>query len=123
MKKLVVFLIAVIALASCSTTKSSKVITPAGTWDYSITGTPEGDFFGAMIITAQDKLYSAKMNAQGSEIAIDKFTWDATTQKVGGTFNYSGYPVIFEATLAGEELTGTMAVEDSAFPFKATRKK
>lgn len=123
MKKLVVFFIAVIALASCTTTKSSKVITPAGTWDYTITGTPEGDFFGAMIITSQDKMFSAKMNSQGSEIVIDKFTWDATTQKVGGVFDYSGYPVLFEATLAGEELTGTMAVEDSAFPFKATRKK
>jgi hypothetical protein len=123
MKKLFVFVIAVIVLTSCATTKTSKVVTPAGNWDYSITGTPEGDFFGALVITSQDKIFTAKMNARGNELAFNKFTWDAATKKVGGEFNYSGYTVYFDATVAGEEMAGTMSAEDATFPFKATRKK
>jgi len=123
MKNLIFVFVALI-IASCASTKTSKVvITPAGNWDYIITGTPEGDFSGVMSIVTENKLYSAKMTASGSEITIYKFTWDEPTLKVGGEFNYSNYTVLLDAALAGEEMVGSMSVEGMSFPFKATRKK
>jgi len=123
MKKFIAFIFT-IALVSCASVKTSKVeVTPVGNWDYSITGTPEGDFNGGMTISVQDNNYSASMNTRGSELNIDKFFWNKETSKIGGQFNYSGYLVYFDATLSGEELTGNMSVEGQSFPFKATRKK
>jgi hypothetical protein len=122
--KNLIFVFVALVIASCVSTKTSKVvITPAGNWDYVITGTPEGDFSGVMSIVSENKIYSAKMNASGSEITIYKFTWDEATKKAGGEFNYSNYTVLFDAALAGEELIGFMSVEGQSFPFKATRKK
>lgn len=122
--KNLIFAFAALIIASCASTKTSKVvISPAGNWDYTITGTPEGDFSGVMNIVAQDKVYTAKLNASGSELAIEKFTWDEATKKVGGELYYSGTSVLFDATLAGEEMIGTMSAGGMNFPFKATRKK
>jgi hypothetical protein len=108
--KSLIFVFVALIIASCASTKNTKVvITPAGNWDYSITGTPEGDFSGVMIIVAQDKIYTAKLNGSGGEL--------------GGELYYSGTSVLFDATLAGEEMVGTMSAGGMNFPFKATRQK
>jgi hypothetical protein len=123
MKNLIFVFIALMSV-SCVSTKTTKVvITPAGNWDYLITGTPEGNFSGVMSIVSENNIYSAKMTASGSELTINKFTWDEPNKKLGGEFNYSGYPVLFDATMSGEEMAGSMSVEGMNFPFKATRKK
>ena len=124
MKKLLGFIVVAIALASCATTKTSKVIiTPAGEWDFSVTGTPEGDFVGVMNIAPLDKAYIAKMNVGGGEQSIEKFNWDEPNKKINGEILYSGYNVFLDATMEAESLTGTMSAEGMSFPFKATRKK
>jgi hypothetical protein len=122
--KNLIFVFVVLIIASCASTKTSKVvITPAGNWDYNISGTPEGDFSGVMSIVSQDNVYTAKMNSSGNELPIEKFTWDEATKKVGGELYYSGTSVLFDASLAGEEMIGTMSAGGMNFPFKATRKK
>ena len=124
MKNLFAFVILVIVFYSCATTKTSKVeITPAGTYIYSITNTPEGDFTGDFIITSQDKNYTAKLNAAGSELIFNTCTWDPANNKVTGDFIYSGYNIYFEAILNGEELNGSVSAEGESFSFKSTRKK
>lgn len=123
MKNLIFAFVALIIVSCTSTKTTTVVITPAGNWDYVITGTPEGDFSGVMSIVSENALYSAKMTASGSEITIYKFSWDEPSKKVGGEFNYSNYTVLFDAAVAGEEMVGSMSVEGMNFPFKATRKK
>lgn len=122
MKKILFIISCIVFLASCATTKISKKITPAGDWDYSITGTPQGDFNGIMTIHQLESNYSAKFNTNGEELAFEKFAWDATTKSVTGEFYYSGTPVSFAATLNGEEMTGAMSAGGAEFPFKAIRK-
>ena len=124
MKTKFYLIIAVVVLASCATSKTSKIeITPAGNYVYSITGTPEGDFNGDFMITSQDKNYTAKLSAAGNDLPFNTCTWDPTNKKVTGDFTYSGYNVFFEATLNGEELNGSVSAEGDSYPFKATRKK
>jgi hypothetical protein len=124
MKKLFVFAITVMMFTACATTSTSKVeVTPVGTWTYSITGTPEGDFNGDFVVGTQDKNYTAKLYASGNELPFNSCAWDKANSKVTGDFTYSGYNVYFDATLNGEELNGTVSAEGNSFPFKATRKK
>ncbi len=123
MKNLIFVFVALLSI-SCTSTKTSKgVITPSGNWDFTVTGTPDGNFTGLMSIVSENNLYSAKLTASGSEIIIYKFTWDEPTKKVGGEFNYSGYTVLLNAAMAEEEITGIMSAEGMNFPFKATKKK
>lgn len=123
MKNLIFIFVALMSI-SCASTKTSKVvITPTGNWDFNVTGTPEGNFAGVISIVTENNLYSAKLTATGSEITIYKFTWDEPTKKVGGEFNYSGYTVLLDAAMAGEEMVGIMSAEGMNFPFKATRQK
>lgn len=124
MKQLLI-IFAAFLIVSCASTKTSKVaeITPAGEWDYKITGTPEGDFEGIMNISNTNDVYTAKFNAAGNELSFEKFTYNKETKKVGGEFYYSGTSVLFDALLNGDEMIGDMSAGGMSFPFKATRKK
>jgi hypothetical protein len=123
--KNLLFVLAAFLIVSCATTKTSKVaeVTPAGDWDYKITGTPEGDFSGIMNVTNANDVYAAKFNANGNEMAFEKFSYNKETKKVSGEFYYSGTSVLFDALLNGDEMTGDMSAGGMSFPFKATRKK
>ncbi len=124
MKNLLYLFVGLALLSSCATTKStSKAPSPTGNWDYTISGTPEGDFAGVMTIAEVDKTLTAKMVSNGSEIPIEKFTYNKETKKLAGEFYYSGTPVLFDATLVVDEITGSMSAGGMGFPFKATRKK
>jgi hypothetical protein len=124
MKTILMFIISAFIISSCASTKTSTVdITPVGDWDYSITGTPEGDFTGVLSIVTMNKTYVGKMITSGTEVTINNFVWNKANHNIGGDFNYSGYPVYLDVTQTGEELTGSVSVEGMSFPFKATRKK
>jgi hypothetical protein len=123
--KNLLFVLAAFLIVSCATTKTSKVaeVTPAGDWDYKITGTPEGDFEGVMNIVDANNTYTVKLNAGGNELPIEKFTYNKDTKKVAGELYYSGTSVLFDAVMNGDEMVGDMSAGGMSFPFKATRKK
>jgi hypothetical protein len=124
MKKVFYFVLTVLLLSSCASTKStSKVPSPEGNWDYSITETPEGDFKGVLTIAKIDDGYTAKMAINGGELSIEKYTYNETTMKMAGEFDYSGNLVLFDAIMVGDEINGSMSTGGMGFPFKATRKK
>lgn len=124
MKNRLYFLLAVLMLSSCATTKTASVqINPTGDWDYSITGTPEGNFSGIMTVSRYADAFTAKMTANGAELPLENFTYMEVTRKITGLLYYSGTPVSLDALLNGEEMTGSMSAEGMNFPFKATRKK
>ena len=124
MKNTLYFLLVILVLSSCATTKTASVqINPTGDWNYSITGTPEGDFSGIMTVGRNAEAFTAKMTANGAELPLENFAFNDETKKVTGLLYYSGTPVSLDALLNGEEMTGFMSAEGMNFPFKATRKK
>ncbi|MBL7859123.1 MAG: hypothetical protein JNM57_15630 [Cyclobacteriaceae bacterium] len=128
MKNVFAFLTILVVAASCASTVKTKTAaapapSPVGSWDYSITGTPEGDFVGVITITEQEKKYAATMNANGNDMSFTSLNYAPETKKVTGDFSYSGTSVYFDADLNGDELTGKMSAGGMDFPFKATRKK
>jgi hypothetical protein len=123
MKKIVSLLFIAITITACVATKTTtKAPSPTGSWDYTITGTPQGDFKGVMIIAEADKMLTAKLISDGAELPIDKFVFNKETQKMSGEFDYSGALILLDAVLNVNEITGNMSTSGMSFPFKATRK-
>ncbi len=123
MKNLFYIFVGLLLLSSCASTKTSKAPSPNGTWDYTITGTPEGDFSGVLTISEVDKTLSAKMASNVGDLVIDKYLYNKETMKMSGEFYYSGALVLFDAVLAVDQIDGAMSTSGMNFPFKATRKK
>lgn len=134
MKKLYTIILLAVLAAGCasvgtttSTSTTSKTTPPAavatGNWDYVITGTPEGDFAGIMVITSANQGYTATMNTSAGNLDFNRFSFDAATGKATGEFSYSGTGVSFDATVVGDTMNGNVNAGGMEFPFKATRKK
>ncbi len=118
-----IYLFLVLVLASCATVKTKQVtVTPVGDWDYTITGTPNGDYAGVLSIVEKESVLAAAMKTNEGELAFNNMSFDKATNIVTGNFNYQGTDLVFNATLAGEAMTGTIAAGGYGFPFKATRK-
>jgi hypothetical protein len=143
MKHNLLYAFAILILASCATTKTTSTVTttpaakPASTapaaavvstvilgdWDYTITGTPDGDFKGVLTISSAANVYVAKMVSATGEVPVEKFAFAKETNKITGEIPYNGMSIGLDATMTGEELRGTMFAGGMDFPFNATRKK
>jgi hypothetical protein len=124
MKHSIFYAFVLLLLASCASTKTmAPVVTPAGDWDYSVTGTPEGDFKGVLNITSTGDVYAGKMISSAGTAPLEGFAYNKETKKITGQVPYNGFMVDLDATMAGDELAGTMSAGGMSFPFKATRKK
>lgn len=122
MKNKISFLFLALTFAACVATKTvSKVPSPTGNWDYTITGTPEGDFKGQMVVTETDKILNAKLAGNGIDLPIEKFAFDAASQKLTGEFWYGSTQVYMDVIMNGDQMAGTVSASGMTFPFKATR--
>lgn len=122
--RVAIFAFVIVGLIGCATSKqSSRNVSPVGNWDYTVKGTPEGDFAGVMVVASTGKVFSAKLSTGQNELPIEKFVYDEASKKMTGEFYYSSARVYFNAQLSGDAIDGTMSVDDASFPFKATRKK
>lgn len=122
MKTILSLLFIAITITACVATKTaSKVPSPTGNWDYTISGTPEGDFKGQMVVTETDKILNAKLAGNGIDLPIDKFAFDATSQKLTGEFWYGSTQVNMDVIMNGDQMAGTVSAGGMTFPFKATR--
>ena len=121
MKKLFI-LSATLIIISCASTKKLAMV-PVGGWDYTITGTPNGDFSGVLTVTMEADAYGATLKSQAGEIKLEQTKYDKTTKKLTGVFDYQGTPVDFESTTEGEAMKGSVSAGGGSWPFNATRKK
>jgi len=117
MKKTASVLISIFFLAGCAS------VSPVGTWNYTISGTPQGDFTGTMVVAKKDAGYAASLKAPDSEMAFEQFTFDKKAGRSAGSFNYQNMGVNFDAGVTKEAMDGSVSVQGMSFPFKATRKK
>lgn len=106
-----------LSVTSCAVNKA------AGNWDYSVTGTPQGDYSGVMVITQEKSGYTGKLTGQTGEIPFDKLSYDKKQGKLSGNFYFSGYPLSLTATVVKDEMKGAISTGDMEFPLTASRKK
>lgn len=113
------FIVGVIAtlFSSCVINK------PAGNWDYSVTGTPQGDYSGILIVSSGKEGYTAKLTGATGDVPFEKFVWDKKQSKATGNFYFSGIPLTFSATIDKDNMKGNISTGDMEFPLNANRKK
>lgn len=117
MKK-ILYLAMIVTLASCAS------LSPAGQWDYKITGTPQGDYSGVLTVTKKDKdNFNANMKSQAGDLPFNSFVFNAKSAKSTGDFSFQGMTIYFDATVTKTEMTGSVATQGMTFPFTAKRKK
>lgn len=111
---------------SCSaskkaTAKAAELKDPvAGTWDYEVSGTPDGTVNGQMIILKEGDSYKAKLASDIGEVQIDNLVID--NQSLKGSFDYQGFMLDISGDFEGEAFSGEVGVDYTTFPINATRR-
>ncbi len=109
-------------LSSCASTKSVQENSPAGEWEYSIQGTPNGDFSGIMTITKTETGFSGQLASSAGILPFTSTKYFKEENKVEAEFDYSGMPVLLTGMITGTTMTGTVATSGYEFPLSATKK-
>lgn len=92
----------------------------AGTWEYEVTDTPNGDVTGDLIITKEGDSYKAKLSSELGEAPINNLSLENNSIK--GTFDMQGYEISISGAFDGDALNGEVGVEYTTFPLVAKRK-
>ena len=104
---------------ACKASKEA-VWTPAGSWDFVVKNTPEGDVNGVLVLTKNGDGYTATMSTPDGNIELDDVKVEDKT--FTAVLNYSGYQLDVEGKFEGESLNGTIAMGYDSFTLTATRK-
>ncbi|MFM7196025.1 MAG: hypothetical protein ACKORJ_07720 [Bacteroidota bacterium] len=114
------FILSFIALVTaCATAKMAK--SPAGSWNFTVNGTPYGEIKGDLTVTANGKAWTARLKSMGEDKPFDQFLFDSKTGKVTGSFYFQGNPVNFDAVVEGNTMKGAMSAGGADFPFSGSR--
>ena len=112
----------IVFLSSCASTKSAKENSPAGLWEYTIQGTPQGDFEGVMTITKTDDGYTGQLATDQGTLPFTSTQYSKEENKISAEFDYSGMPVSLTGVIVGSTMTGTVSTSGYDFPLSATKK-
>lgn len=128
--------VAILSLGGCSSSKKTASAPPPatptapaapvvtsyiGTWNFTVTGTPDGDTKGEMTISqAGNVLKGIISSGDGgqSEIKDLKIVNNVLT----GLFDYNGMSINMTGTFNGNSFEGKVEAQGYAFPMTATKK-
>lgn len=125
--------LAVIFLGACSSTKSAGststaktkakkgAYSPLGSWAYTVSGTPEGDRSGVMVLSQEGDTYSAKLVLDGNEAPLKNVK--VVDNKLTAILDYQGYDLDVIGTFEGDNFKGSVGLGYDTFPMTATRKE
>lgn len=121
------FLIAFVALAfsSCKGTKgvakkAMKAYTPAGNWDYMVSGIPDGDVTGTLVLMDEADGMTGRLETDAGSVDLEDVTF--ADNVLTAVFSYQGTDVQLKGTFAGEKFTGFVEAQGYEFPITADRK-
>ena len=121
---LFLILVFAVAFSSCKGTKATaskaKKYTPAGTWEYLITGIPDGDQSGTMTIMEGSDGMSGKISSDAGETDLEDLVIEDNI--LTATFSVQGYDIEMKGTFEGDTYKGNISVAGYEFPVTATRK-
>jgi len=102
---------------SCASRKVDPVV---GSWSYTVSGTPEGNVEGTMIIAKEGESYIGKL--QGESGSMDLRDVEISENEMKSKFSYQGYVLNLEGTFEGEQFDGKVVYDAyTTFPIKATK--
>lgn len=115
-------IVLILIFSGCSATKKTAGAGVEGTWEYAITGAPQGDVHGNMMITKVSNVYKGTLNLpDGTQTDISNL---AIVKKVlTGKFEFSNMTIDMTGTFETDKYTGTVSSQGYSFPMTATKKK
>ena len=108
-----------LALATACKGTKKMAYTPAGTWDYKVADTPQGDVTGQLIVAKEGDNYKATLKGAVGTIELDDV--EIVDNKLSATMDYQGYTLDVSGTFEGESFTGEVGMQSNSFPMTATR--
>lgn len=122
--KLFVIALSVLAFTSCKGTKSvaskaAKAYSPVGNWAYMVSGLPDGDVSGMLVLTEGADGMMGKLETDDGSVDLEDVTLVDNVLKA--TFYYQGTGVQLTGTFTGEKMAGFVEAQGYEFPISATR--
>ncbi len=116
---LVFTVIGLLIFASCASTK--KIADPTlGAWDYTVSGTPNGDVSGTMLIAKEGETYMGSLEGDAGKIELRDV--EITDNQMKSKFSYQGYTMDLEGTFTDDTFEGKVVYDYyTTFPVKATK--
>lgn len=119
MKKVFPLLVLILFVFSCKPTKD--VSSAVGSWDFEITGLPDGTTTGVLVIAQEGDSFSGTISAQGSGIDLNNVSIE--NDELKSDFYFQGYKVDMTGTFSGTDYKGKITVDYNDFPMTATKQE
>jgi len=115
-------IIAILIFSGCSASKKTAGAGVEGTWEYLVTGAPQGDIKGNMMITKAGSIYKGTLSmTDGNQTEISGLT--IVKKVLTGKFEFSNMSIDMTGTFEADKYTGTVTAQGYSFPMTATKKK
>jgi hypothetical protein len=117
MKKNILILFVAIMAYGCA-----SVYSPAGSWEYMVTGTPNGDVPGTMVLEEVEGVYSGKFVSDMGDMTLENLVY-SQEEGLSATFYYQGMEFALKGTFMENADTGTVdgGPQIGTWPMTATR--
>ncbi len=115
-------IVLILIFSGCSATRKTAGSGVEGTWEYAITGAPQGDVHGNMVITKASNVYKGSLNMpDGAQ--TDIYNLAIVKKVLTGKFEFSNMTIDMTGTFEKDKYTGTVSAQGYSFPMTATKKK
>jgi len=116
MKKYILILFVAVVGYGCAS------YSPVGNWDYLVSGTPNGDVPGTMVLEEMEGVYSGKFMSDMGDLVLENLVY-SEEEGLSATFYYQGIEFALTGAFMEEEFTGTVdgGPQVGAFPMTAKR--
>lgn len=91
-----------------------------GTWLFSVTGTPDGDFKGEMNLSQSGNLLKGSIGTGGSQSEIKDLK--IVNNVLTGVFDFNGMSINMAGTFNGNAFEGKVEAQGYSFPITASKK-
>ncbi|MGB3588167.1 MAG: hypothetical protein WBA23_16580 [Tunicatimonas sp.] len=113
-----ILFIALLWMTSCASSKT-MAYDPAGTWNYSVTGTPNGTVDGTFVISKNGDAYAGELRSSQGNITLEDLTIEG--QALKAVFDYSGTELTMNGMFEGDTFDGEVAAGYDSFDMTASR--
>lgn len=100
---------------------AKQFTTPAGSWDYIVPGTPNGDVLGKMVLTEIEDVFSGKLISDQGDLNLESVSY--SEKQLSCIFYYQGMEFSLTGTFERDTFTGVIdgGSQVGSFPFTAER--
>lgn len=113
-----VFILGLVWLSGCASSKT-MANDPAGTWNYTVNGTPNGSVNGTMVISKNGKDYTGEIRSADGTSNLNDLTIDGQT--MSASMMYHGTQLELNGTFEKDTFTGEVVAGYDSFDMTASR--